>query len=415
MDGAAALRNPVAVTIAQRALALRLPGFRPGVSSADLSTASGPILVRTVDTAAGFAALAADWGRLHDETSAASVFNSWLWQYQWWELYGAGRPLRILVATQAGQTMGILALYLHTAKVCRLSVRTLRAVGTGGDTHPDDLGPVLSRGASEAAVLEALAEAALRLKGWDVFLATDLSAPSSFARTVAHFARRTGMAATTGGSEKISYVNLSGGWDAFLASLKGGRRARIRKARRKLLASHAARFFVWSDPAGMDGAVDKLVELHRKRWGASGLSESFASREYVETHRGIMKSCLDRGWLRLYCLEVDGEIAAMTYCYRFRDRVFLVQCGYDPALSRFKPGHVLLYYALEHAAGEGAEVFDFLRGEHRYKEELANGHRQTGYVAAFQSTLPAWVYRLRKIHLPRLKARLLSTKPNPPR
>jgi CelD/BcsL family acetyltransferase involved in cellulose biosynthesis len=395
-------------------LALRLPGFAPSVSSAEISAASSPILVKTLDTAAEFAALAADWGRLHDQTGAASVFSSWLWQYQWWELYGAGRPLRVLVATQAGQVVGILALYLQTATVASLPVRMLRAVGTGGDTHPDDLGPVLSQGASETAVLEALAGAALRLKGWDVFLVTDLIAPSPFAQAVAGVARRAGIAVTTGRSQKISYVKLSGGWDSFLASLKADRRSKIRRARKKLLASHAARFYVWSDQAGLDGAVDKLVELHHKRWGASGLSESFASREYVETHRRIMKSCLARGWLRLYCLEVGGEIAAMTYCYRFRDRVFLVQCGYDPALSRFKPGHVLLGYAIEHAAGEAVEVFDFLRGEHRYKEELANGHRETGYVAAFQSTLPAWIYRLRRIHLPRLKARLLSTKLKPP-
>lgn len=408
------MRNPSAVHFAQRTLAQSLPGILASASSAAISTAPNRIVVRTIDSASEFASLAAEWGRLHDQTEAASVFNSWLWQYQWWELYGAGQPLRVLVATQTDETVGILALYLQVVTVLKLPVRMLRAVGTGGDTHPDDLGPVFSRHAPEAAVLEALANAALRLKGWDVLLLNDLGSTPIFAETVARLARRAGMGATTGCSEKISYVKLPNGWDAFLASLKGVRRARIRSARRKLLASRTARFFVWTDEGRMDQAVDKLVELHHKRWGTSGLSESFASREYVETHRRIMKSCLARGWLRLYCLEVDGEIAAMAYCYRFRSRVFLMQSGYDPALSRFKPGHVLLGYALEHAAGEGDEVFDFLRGEHRYKEELANGHRETAYVAAFRSTVAAWAYRIRRFHLPRLKSRLFSTQLKPP-
>jgi CelD/BcsL family acetyltransferase involved in cellulose biosynthesis len=299
------------------------------------------------------------------------------------------------------------------ASVGRLRVAELRQVGTGGDTYPDDLGPVVSPRASEAAVLQALAESAMRLSGWDVLLATDLPMPSAFAIHLVKIARRAGMAADTGLSERIRYIGLPSSWKTFLASLKGERRARIQRARRRLLASHSARFFVWSDAGSMDEAVDKLVELHRKRWGAS--SDSFATREYVEAHRRIMKDCLERGWLRLYCLEVDGDIAAMTYCYRFRNRVFLMQGGYDPARSRFKPGNVLLGYALEHAMAEGNEVFDFLRGEHRYKDELGTGHRETGYVAVFRPKVRAWVYRLRKVHLPRWRSKFFSSKIKPPR
>jgi CelD/BcsL family acetyltransferase involved in cellulose biosynthesis len=128
-----------------------------------------------------------------------------------------------------------------------------------------------------------------------------------------------------------------------------------------------------------------------------------------------MKDCLERDWLRLYCLEVDGEIAAMSYCYRFRNRVFLMQSGYDPALSRFKPGNVLLGYALEHAMAEGNEVFDFLRGDHRYKQELATGDRDTTYAALFRPTVAAWIYRQRKFHLPRWRSRFFSLKLKPPR
>src|SRR3954463_4725165 len=300
---------------------LAIPARRPPMEKAAIG--SHAITVRTVESPAEFAGLRSQWDALHDDAPAATLFNSWLWQYRWWELYGADQPLRVLVASEKGVIVGILPLYIRTAAVARLGVKELRAVGTGGDTFPDHLGPVISRFAPEAAVLQALAESALQMPGWDVLLLTDLVTPSAFPSMLTAVARRAGAGALSGLSEKIRYIALPSAWKVFLASLKPDRRARMQRARRRLLAAHTVRFFVWSDADTMDQAVDKLVELHRKRWRAS--SDSFATREYVEVHRRIMKDCLERGWLRLYCLDVDGDIAAMSYCYRFRNRVFLMQ------------------------------------------------------------------------------------------
>jgi CelD/BcsL family acetyltransferase involved in cellulose biosynthesis len=118
-----------------------------------------------------------------------------------------------------------------------------------------------------------------------------------------------------------------------------------------------------------------------------------------------MKECLQRDWLRLYCLEIGGEIAAMIYSYRFRKHVFLVQAGFDPAYAKLSPGNVLLGYALEHAIGEGNAVFDFLRGEHSYKQMLATGSRETVSVTAFRQTLGAVAHRARSSYLAKAKAK----------
>jgi CelD/BcsL family acetyltransferase involved in cellulose biosynthesis len=146
--------------------------------------------------------------------------------------------------------------------------------------------------------------------------------------------------------------------------------------------------------------VATLAELHRRRWQGAGGSESFASRRYVEFHRAIIKASFSRGWLRLYCLEIDGELAAMAYCYRFRNRVFVMQSGFDPDHAASKPGTVLLSHAIEHAIAEGNDLFDFLRGEHRYKDGLADGSRETAYVAVYRRNLGALAFYLRPDYIP---------------
>jgi CelD/BcsL family acetyltransferase involved in cellulose biosynthesis len=356
---------------------------------------------------ADFARLAPEWNMLHDQAAAASIFTSWIWQYQWWQVYGRGQRLRILVAREGGRTLGILPLYLDSSsKALGLRVRLLRFVGTGADTHPDDLGPILAAGAEEHAAL-LLARAALKVRGADLLLATDIDPRSVFGRALEKASAEAHRGCFSGRSERIAYTALPPAWDAFLQSLNSDRRSRMRSARRKTEA-HKARFFLWQGAGTIGEALDKLADLHRRRWAGSGGSESFVTPEYLDFHRRIMQAAYPRGWLRLYCLELDGQVAAITYCYRFRNRVYLMQAGFDPALSKLNPGKVLLGHALEHAIAEGNEAFDFLRGEHRYKDELATGHRDTQCVRVFHLTPGALAYRLRRIWLPLLKARLLG-------
>jgi hypothetical protein len=51
-------------------------------------------------------------------------------------------------------------------------------------------------------------------------------------------------------------------------------------------------------------------------------------------------------------------------------------------------------------------VLDFLKGEHRYKDEVASGERETRYLNAFRMRPGAFVYRARRFVLPAVKARV---------
>lgn len=379
-------------------------------ASAPAPSVDAEIVVQYLTDADSFARLAPRWNHLHERAATASVFTSWIWQYQWWQVYGGAQPLRLLVAMAGGEVVGILPLYLQKTKVMRVPVRLLRFVGTGGDTHPDDLGPIIEP-EREGEIADKLAEAALRISDADVIVLSDIDPGSCFPRAIERCAAEARRSSFASPCERIAYVDLPPTWPEFLKTLSSDRRTRMKSARKKAAAAHPLRFFVWDDAANVDQAVDRLVELHRKRWREAGGSESFQSDEYVDFHRRTIKASFARGWLRLYCLELDGEVAAITYCYRFRNRVYLMQAGFDPDKAKCNPGKVLLGCALEHAIGEGNVVFDFLRGEHRYKNQLATGHRTTTCVRVFRATPGGIAYRLRRITLPLLKARLKRQPP----
>jgi CelD/BcsL family acetyltransferase involved in cellulose biosynthesis len=377
------------------------------VTAAPLATSSVAVRVEVVETNAEFDALEARWDALQSEAALTSIFETFVWQRLWWENYGQARPLRVIVALAGDVLVGILPVYVQTEVMLRCSVRLLRFIGSGGDTSPDDLGPLLAAGREEE-IASVLADAALRLPGWDVLRLTDMNPSCAFTRVMAARARAARLEVVTGQSERISFMELPPTWDGWLQTLSGDRRYRIKKIRKNLQAAHPSRFFVWDDPTTLDEGIDRLIYLHHKRWKSIGQAHGFDSPAYVAFHRALMKVCASRDWLRLYALELSGEVVAMYYFYKFRDTVYLMQSGFDPDFSKVKPGQVLLGHIVEHAIGEGHKVLDFLRGDHRYKDELASGERETTYIAAFRQTPGAWAYRARRRYLPALKAQLLE-------
>lgn len=340
---------------------------------------------------------------MQQRTSETSIFETFHWQHLWWQTYGKGRPLRVLVATVGDAMVGVLALYVSTVQTMRYPVRMLRLVGNGGDTAPDDLGPNLAAG-HEASAARALADAVLQMPDWDVLHLPDMNPACPFTTVMSEAAKRARLTTLTGRAERIAYLKLPPDWDGFLESLSNHRRKRIRYIRKKANTLHQARFFVWNDLAKLDEVFDRLAYLHHKRWDRAGEKHAFSSPEYLGFHRSVMRECMLRDQLRLYCLELSGQIAAIQYCYRFRNAVYVMQTGYDPDFS--DAGQILLTHMIENAIGDGNGILDFLRGEHSYKEQFPSCERETVFLTALRHSPGAWVYRARRLYLPKLKARL---------
>jgi CelD/BcsL family acetyltransferase involved in cellulose biosynthesis len=368
---------------------------------------SNPVRTRVVESDSEFAALAAPWEALQQDAVVTSVFETFDWQYLWWKTYGRGQPLRLLLATIDDRLVGILPLYLETVSIVS-SVRSLRVIGVGADTSPDDLGPLLAAGLEEV-VANALADAVLQMSGWDTLRLEDMQPENAFLGAMRARAASAGLALRSRTAERIAYVDLPASYEAWLQSLHRDRRYRIKNIRKKLNAAHPTRFFVWDDPATIDEGIATLVRLHKKRWQTSGQSRSFGTTEYLEFHAAVIRACRDRDRVRLYCLELSGAVVAMFYFYKFRDHVYLMQSGFDPDFSKLKPGQALLGYIVEHAIGEKQTVLDFLRGDHRYKDELATGERETVQLEVFRPTLGAYLYRTRRIFLPAMKATMKAS------
>jgi CelD/BcsL family acetyltransferase involved in cellulose biosynthesis len=292
-----------------------------------------------------------EWVELAKQSG--SVFATQEWISIWWRHFGRGRPLFVTACrAREGRLVAILPLYLWTDH----PLRVVRFLGHGAG---DELGPICApsdRSAAASALRESLANAPWR---WDVFLGEHLPADARWNAILG------GRLLRRHGSPVLRFRASS--WDAFLGSLSSNHRQQLRRRERRLSREHDVQYRLATDPGSLQDDLDTLFTLHTARW--DGTTAFAGPREAF--HREFAARALDRGWLRLWFLELDGRAVAAWYGLRFGGAECYYQAGRDPAWEHDSVGSVLLAHSIRASLEDAVDEYRFLRGDDQFKYRFA--------------------------------------------
>lgn len=328
----------------------------------------GPGDLELVAASAGRPRPAADWRlepvegfeEIRDEWSelarrSGSVFATPEWVETWWRRFGERRPLMLTACRRPdGGLAALIPLYLASTR----PVRTVRFVGHGPS---DQLGPICAPGdepRAARALRRALDEAGER---WGLFIGDQMNGDH-------------GYGALLGGATLVRESNPllrieQADWDAYLKTRRPSLRKEARTKQKRLARDHELEFRLSEDPDRLEAELDRFFTLHYARWGAD--SEAFVDgREAF--HREFAAIALERGWLRLWFMHVDGQPVAASYGFRFEGSESHYQSGREPAWEDQSVGFVLLVHTIRLAVEEGLREYRFLRGDQGYKMRFAN-------------------------------------------
>jgi CelD/BcsL family acetyltransferase involved in cellulose biosynthesis len=288
-----------------------------------------------------------EWNELAE--ASGNIFSTWEWASLWWRHFGDGRAhMATVCRDSSGRAFAILPLYVSSGKMLRIA----RFLGHGPG---DQLGPICAprdRVRAAGALRTLLAGS----RAWDIFLGEPLPGDECWSSLLG------GRTIERAGSPAIRFAGES--WDEFLASLSSRFRHEIRADERKLKSEHTVGFRLAGDPSRLQTDLDTLFALHAARW-----PDSAFCTHHQRFHRDFAHAALERGWLRLWFLEIDERPVAAWYGFRFAGVESHYQGGRDLAWSRSSVGLVLLAHSIREALIDGMREYRFLRGgeQHKYR------------------------------------------------
>lgn len=327
---------------------------------------------------AQMASLKSEWQELVASNPDATLFQTWEWQSLWWEHFGHGR-LWILAVREGERLVGLAPLF--RAPYHGLPLRRLSFLGTGISDYLD----VITLPEYAPACREAFLGHLARRRGWwDLADLQQLPEGSLLTWSPAPEEVRARLIL----QDVCPYLRLPSDWDSFAATIGKKLRSNIGYYRRLLEREFRLECEVVAD-GELPAAMEELFRLHQHRWRRRGLPGAFARERARKFHRAVARAFLERGWLRLHRLRLNGETRAVLYCFRYGDRGYYYLGGFDPELSRYSLGTVLTAEAIRDAILGGAREFDFLRGDEPYKYAWRPHHRRNLRLLLWKRSFPS--------------------------
>jgi CelD/BcsL family acetyltransferase involved in cellulose biosynthesis len=348
-------------------------------------------MIETIEDVRSFEKLRGEWDELLQASTSNSFFLTWEWLYPLWKHFSGSRQLCIVTLRSGGRLVAIAPLASRFRRLARVvPFRSLEFIGT--DKVCSDYLDLIIRRGHEPEAFQALGEYLGREAA--VLEMVDVKRSGCLAARLTEGLSRHGWRLSEGTTDTCPFVNLSGhSWESYLLSLTANHRGDFGRKLRNLHKHFDVRFEQARSPAEAREGLARVVALHNMRWRERGDSDAFDRPELIAFHKDATEFALERGWLRLFVLSLDGQPVASLYGFRYHRTFYFLQSGFDPSYAKHSVGMITLGLTIKSAIDEGAEEYDLLRGAEPYKFRWTRETRDLGRLVVFPPRLPAFLYQ----------------------
>lgn len=303
------------------------------------------------------------WNDLLEKSKINVPFLTYQWQKIWWDFFGNDKELRIFVGYNIdGTVSGIAPFYAETSENGRRIYRFI-----GGEDISDYLDFIVEKDC-EAEFIKSVLSYIIKEEKWDEFRLFNIPDESNTSNALQDYCRANSLNISIEKGKNCPVLMLPGGWDKYMQGLNGKSRHELRRKIRKVEKELKDIQYTSTDVSrDFEKDIHDFLLLHRK---ASKEKALFMNEQMEKFFELISQVFYKMGWLRIYFLSSGNIRISALMCFDYQDNIYLYNSGYDPEYSSVSPGMALLGYCIKDSILREKKIFDFMRGNERYKYEL---------------------------------------------
>lgn len=357
------------------------------------------IAVDVIHDYATFAGLEARWNEAVDRAGLTHPFLRHEWLRTWWDAFGEGRTLTVMVVRAGNRIIGLAPFMLERARMYGVPLRRLQFLH---NDHTPKADVIVAERDNE--VYEALWHTLLQGKAaWDVLQFSQLPGDSPTHAQIERLSARHGYPTSVWMSDASPYLELSSDWNSYFGGLGAKLRQNLRNRLNRLQKLGEPALQVVSERQAIRESRAQALELEASGWkreaGTAIQSDPQVLRFYTELADRAAAS-----WLRLLFLTVNGRRIATSYASQYEGRLSFFKTGYDPDFAKYAPFKLLTYFTIREGYSDRWREVDFLGDAEPWKLEWTNTIRPHDWLFVFANTTRARVVHTAKCRVrPALK------------
>ncbi len=372
----------------------------PALLDLQLPVTTSALRLEIVSTYESLLELEPVWNRMFAEAGMDHPFLRHEWIRTWWENFGEGKQLHVIVVTADGDPIAIAPFMLCRERVYGMKVRQMKLIA---NVHTQRADLIVGRCDKSAykAIWEYVAE---RKDLWDVLVLPQVPAESVTLQQLPALATAQGLRVSLWRTDSPC-IQLTGTWQIYFNGLARKHRSNLRNRHKRLEKLGTVELEVICGGPKLGAALEEGFRIEAAAWKGRKGTAIGCRPELRRFYTHLAIRAAQQGWLRLYFLVVNGERIAFSYSLCFNRTIFLLKPGYMPDYAQYSPSNLLISMVLREAFSTGIVTYDFLGSDDLWKRDWTDEKRPHLWLFVFQRGLvPSLLHFAKSRVVPWLKS-----------
>ncbi|HSJ89290.1 MAG TPA: GNAT family N-acetyltransferase [Anaerolineales bacterium] len=311
------------------------------------------------------------WNALVEQSIIDTPFSRHEYLSEWWKTLGGGEwnlaELVLVSATENDQLVGIAPLFLA-------DYDGQRALMLVGSIEISDYLDLIVRADDHARFVSGLLDflASPAANDWSALDWYNLPDSSPTLAVLKAESEKRGWSHHEEIYRPTPRIPLNGSFEEYLSRIDKKQRHEIRRKMRRAAESEKnVRFHILDSTADIESEMNAFFDLMVQ----DPNKEKFLHPEMREQMTVTIRNAFQRGYLWLGFLEVNGDKAAASLNFDYKNKLWGYNSGVGREHMELSPGWVLLAHVIQWCCENGRSEFDFMRGDEEYKYRFGGVNR----------------------------------------
>jgi CelD/BcsL family acetyltransferase involved in cellulose biosynthesis len=310
-----------------------------------------------------FRALKDEWNRLLEDNYSKGVWLRHEWYDCWWQAFGEGAKLFVVVIYENGRLTGVIPLMIVRMRIKGMRQRVLQFMENGITPRSGFIIPGMS--VEKLKVL--LDEIFRRTTSWDLAILNNIAHDDPSYRCAKDSFDRCRVRYVENPQRLSPYIQLSAGWEAVRASFGKRLKRNLSNMTNRLSREGEFALVTFSDASDLPKALSICEEISKRSWKGEAGKDMSGNDSRAKFYRLITAAAMENGWATIWFLKLNDKLIAFEYGLAVDDYLLLLAIDYDLEFRQFSPGTVLRSLVLEQLIGRGITTYDFAGTVYDYK------------------------------------------------
>jgi CelD/BcsL family acetyltransferase involved in cellulose biosynthesis len=310
--------------------------------------------VEAIDSFERFRALAAAWNGLLAQSDVDNPFLRHEWVECWWNSYGGGKELLVLLVKEGEDIVAIAPLMRCRSRWRKLPVRIVTFIA---NEHSLRLGVIMKN--DDPAILRQIMVHLQERCRYDLILLDLVENDSATEKGITALASYDGRRYLPMESFRSPYIPSAGCWEEYLKGRSKNFRHKISRIANLCRRRGDCTVTNYSG-SGVEQALDAVLCISKKTWKFRSKTAIASNGRDTKFYRLLAETASAKGWLNLWILRAGGAPAAFAYNLDYGGKIYALKIGFDETFSALAPSEYLNACAIRACFEEGRREYDWL-------------------------------------------------------